>query len=92
MLATTFRALTALIGFSHVLSTAITADYGLQFNRVIILLGDDAAIIKGAAGVGQYSAADAAAAWRSDEERELNNLQSYLLASESRDIVPTDMS
>jgi PAS domain S-box-containing protein len=74
----------------HAVLTGVTADYGLGFNRAMLLLVDDRQQqLVGELGIGEVEEGRARAAWRSDVERRMNDFERYLERLEGSGFVPS---
>lgn len=76
---------------AHVLLTAITAGYGLSFNRAALLrLDERREHLVGVAGIGQLDEQRAARDWEGHHARGLEDFQRYLCALDERrlDVTP----
>jgi len=63
----------------HVVLTGVTADYGLRFNRAVLLLLDERReSLIGQMGIGQFDEKEARNAWRQDDEQKLSDFAHYL--------------
>jgi PAS domain S-box-containing protein len=74
----------------HVVLTGITADYGLRFNRAVLLLIDDAREnLVGRKGIGQFDKTAAREAWTYNTENGLDDFAHYLELLGKKQIGPT---
>lgn len=74
----------------HLTLTAITANYGLGFNRAIFFfLEESNKRLIGQKGVGQLSDVDAREAWKGDSSQGLHDISRYFERLQRNDIFPT---
>ncbi|MEA2603967.1 MAG: hypothetical protein QOF89_4959 [Acidobacteriota bacterium] len=74
----------------HAVLTGVTASYGLGFNRAVLLLQEEAGEqLVGEIGIGQLEEEEARSTWKADEEKGLNNFESYLRELERDEMKPT---
>ncbi|MFY9822190.1 MAG: GAF domain-containing protein [Thermoanaerobaculia bacterium] len=74
----------------HAVLTGVTASYGLGFNRAVLLLLEEMGEqLVGEIGIGQIEEEQARSVWQDDEEKGLNNFESYLHELEQGEIVLT---
>jgi len=76
----------------NVLLTGMTATFGLGFNRVVLfMLDDDGTRLRGSAGIGQFTEAEARAAWEVDRQLGLHSFERYFELLEKGELPVTDL-
>jgi PAS domain S-box-containing protein len=74
----------------HVVLTGVTADYGLRFNRALLLLLDERQeYLIGRMGIGQFDKKEARKAWAQDNEHRLYDFGHYLELLEKNELPHT---
>ena len=71
----------------NILLTAVTAEYGLRFNRALLFLYDKKSnLLKGFTGIGQLEKSEAHSIWESLDERS-HSFESYIQETLSKDFI-----